>query len=316
MRLSQDLLLCSMIASPSACAIISLSQMHGEIPGVAEGETFRSRAELSLSQVHRPPQAGICGTATSGGAESIVLNGGYEDDLDEGDVIVYTGHGSNDPRTGKQVGDQVLSPQNAGLIESVVTGLPVRVIRGSKGDPIHSPSEGYRYDGLYRVEETWWEQGRCGFNVIRCRLVKIDPTRQVPITQAELPGPDLSVKEPPRRTEVTTQRIIRDTAVGRKVKNLYSFECQRCGTTIESPVGRYAECAHVVPLGRPHDGLDDLSNVLCLCPNCHVSFDLGMWYILDDLTISPTGERLNVHRNHGLSASSIRYRRQLSAPGS
>jgi hypothetical protein len=37
---------------------------------------------------------------------SIVLSGGYVDDLDEGDLIVYTGEGGRDPGTGRQIADQ------------------------------------------------------------------------------------------------------------------------------------------------------------------------------------------------------------------
>ena len=57
-----------------------------------------------------PPMAGISGTATEG-ADSIVVSGGYEDDEDHGDEIIYTGAGGNDPRTKKQIADQTLDRQ-------------------------------------------------------------------------------------------------------------------------------------------------------------------------------------------------------------
>lgn len=41
-----------------------------------------------------------------GGADAIVVSGGYEDDNDDGDEIIYTGQGGNDPDSGKQVADQ------------------------------------------------------------------------------------------------------------------------------------------------------------------------------------------------------------------
>lgn len=66
-------------------------RIFGHIPGYPEGSLFENRAELSESKVHVPSQAGISGSQTEG-AESIVLSGGYEDDTDEGDVILYTGH--------------------------------------------------------------------------------------------------------------------------------------------------------------------------------------------------------------------------------
>ena len=45
---------------------------------------------------------GISGTAKDG-ADSIVLSGGYEDDVDYGDEIVYTGHGGRHPSNGQQM---------------------------------------------------------------------------------------------------------------------------------------------------------------------------------------------------------------------
>lgn len=80
------------------------------------------------------------------------MSGGYEDDEDYGDTILYTGHGGNDPQTGRQTADQTLTRQNLALAVSADRGLPVRVLRGADGDPKHSPSSGYRYDGLYYVE--------------------------------------------------------------------------------------------------------------------------------------------------------------------
>jgi putative restriction endonuclease len=54
---------------------------------------FASRDELNKTGVHLPTRAGISGAAEEG-ADSIVLSGGYEDDRDDGDVIIYTGHGA------------------------------------------------------------------------------------------------------------------------------------------------------------------------------------------------------------------------------
>ena len=83
----------------------------GDLPGVAPGTIFPSRAELAAAGIHRAPQAGITGAAEQG-AESIVLSGGYPDDRDEGDVIIYTGHGGRDPASGRQIADQSFTRQN------------------------------------------------------------------------------------------------------------------------------------------------------------------------------------------------------------
>jgi putative restriction endonuclease len=58
--------------------------------------------------VHRPTVSGISGTRAEG-ADSIAVNGGYEDDEDFGDEIIYTGAGGNDPNTGRQIHDQTLA---------------------------------------------------------------------------------------------------------------------------------------------------------------------------------------------------------------
>ena len=60
----------------------------GEIKNIAVGTEFPSRAALAASGIHKPTQAGISGSTTAG-ADSIVVSGGYEDDEDYGDYIIY-----------------------------------------------------------------------------------------------------------------------------------------------------------------------------------------------------------------------------------
>ena len=50
------------------------------------------RLQVSEAGVHRPHVAGICGTGEKG-CVSLVLSGGYEDDVDDGDEFTYTGSG-------------------------------------------------------------------------------------------------------------------------------------------------------------------------------------------------------------------------------
>lgn len=96
-------------------------------------------------------------------------------------------------------------------------------------------------------------------------------------TLAPPPAPiAVDIHEPPGRVEITTHRIIRDTLLARRAKQLHNFECQLCGHTIHLADGsRYAEAHHVQPLGEPHNGPDTLENILCLCPNHHVELDYG-----------------------------------------
>src|SRR5205085_9988698 len=132
-----------------------------------------TRGDLAQAGVHRPTQGGVSGTRRDG-ADSIVVSGGYEDDDDQGDEIIYTGAGGNDPATGKQVADQTLDqPGNAGLVTSQNQGLPVRVVRGARGDTTYSPAAGYSYDGLYRVADHWSKIGKSGFRIWQFRLVRL-----------------------------------------------------------------------------------------------------------------------------------------------
>jgi putative restriction endonuclease len=238
----------------------------GEIPEYPEGTEFENRYSLSAARVHRPTQAGIGGSQGIG-ADSIVLSGGYEDDEDHGDVIIYTGQGGRDPKTGKQVAHQTLSLVNLALARNKTLGLPVRVIRGAGHKSEYSPTNGYRYDGLYRVADYWREVGREGFYVWRYRLERIRSDD----AEIEGSGEDevefIQTGTPAPRIRTSVLRIVRDTRQSRWVKEQYDYCCQVCGIRLEGSAGPYAEAAHIMPLGIPHNGPDIPENILCLCPN-------------------------------------------------
>lgn len=82
----------------------------------------------------------------------------------------------------------------------------------------------------------------------------------------------VETKPAPRKDSVIS-RIIRDTKKSNNVKNLYNNSCQVCGVRLLTSEGPYSEGAHIIPLGAPHDGPDEESNILCLCPNHHVLLD-------------------------------------------
>jgi putative restriction endonuclease len=270
----------------------------GILTHIPPGRSFESRRELYEADVHRALQAGIVGSAEAG-AESIVLSGGYADDEDYGDFLIYTGHGGRDPISGRQVQDQTFSLQNKALVTSALQGLPVRVVRGSGHRSQFSPPTGYRYDGLFRVESYWQERGRDGFRVCRYRLV------------AEQSTAECATGEPTKRIATNIQRIVRDTALGREVKRLHDYCCQVCGIRLECVGGPYAEAAHIRPLGRPHDGPDELGNLLCLCPNHHVLFDNGAFGITDTLDLVKANGKLAVVVGHKINTEHLRFHRQL-----
>jgi putative restriction endonuclease len=139
-----------------------------EFLDIKEGAFFKDREELRKAGIHSPNVAGIDGNSKDG-AVSIVLNGGYIDDYDQGDLIIYTGHGGNKDR--KQIEDQSWnSSGNNALIISELRGLPVRVTRGWKHDSKYSPKEGYKFGGYYRVTRHFTQIGKHGFLICRFQL--------------------------------------------------------------------------------------------------------------------------------------------------
>ena len=139
----------------------------GDLESFKVGSLFNDRANLSKARIHGPPVGGIWGK-DSEGACSIVLSGGYVDDIDNLDEIIYTGDSGRDTKTGKQIADQVLSPGNSGLIKSFKEKFPIRVSRGHQINL--GPIEGYRYDGLYYIQEYKYVVGIDGFKVYRFHL--------------------------------------------------------------------------------------------------------------------------------------------------
>ena len=283
--------------------------VFGDVPGIQPGHEFENRLALWGAGVHRQTQAGI--SARRGvGAESIVLSGGYEDDADYGSVILYTGKGGRSQESGQQVANQTLTGANLELARNQTTGLPVRVTRKVQ----ENVQTFYRYAGLYRVAHYWQEVGKSGFSVWRFRLEQlptllgpdgVEPTLMPDqVSQVQEPSPTYSTAP---RHEITLLRLVRDTAVTREVKRLHEYQCQVCATRLLGPVGPYAEAAHIRPLGAPHYGPDTLSNVLCLCPNHHVLFDLGSFSIGSSFTLLGLSGHLRTQPAHKLDADCLTY---------
>jgi putative restriction endonuclease len=282
----------------------------GEIKGIAVGTPFSTRREAAAAGVHKPLQAGISGSKDDG-ADSIVISGGYEDDSDSGDVIIYTGEGGQDDK-GRQTADQQLVRGNLALAKSEIDGLPVRVIRGADKKNPYAPETGYRYDGLYLVDSHWHEIGKARFLVYRFKLVKLDSSLPPNKLTKELDLISLSAgSDNPKRATATSQRIIRDSKLGKEIKRLYNYKCQVCSIEINTNAGPYAEAAHIKPVGKPHNGPDRPDNLLCLCPNHHLMLDKGVYMINDDLSLVGIDGNLIKHKEHEISIEHIRYHRLM-----
>lgn len=291
------------------------SSVFGELPGYPVGSTFSTRDELRRSGLHRHLQAGISG-AVEDGADAIVVSGGYPDDEDEGERLIYTGQGGQGG-TGRQVQDQELIRGNLALVRSEERGLPVRVIRGARVGSQYAPATGYRYDGLYTVSRHWSEPSTDGPLIWRFVLEKADGgVSWQSEASTELPPPP-GETAPSRATSVT-QRLVRNSAITQWVKKLYDDTCQMCGVRLEVDGGAYSEGAHIRALGRPHNGADVAENVLCLCPNDHVLFDKGALFVAADRSIYRTADRsiirrLTVRSPHEPGESAFEYHRQRFA---
>ncbi|XP_071719757.1 histone-lysine N-methyltransferase family member SUVH9-like [Rutidosis leptorrhynchoides] len=150
----------------------------GPIPGVNVGDVFMFRMELCVLGIHGQTQAGIdylSSSQSSNGepvATSVIVSGGYEDDEDQGDVIVYTGHGGQDGNS-RQVVHQKLEGGNLGMERSMHYGIEVRVVRGFKYKGCTS-GKIYVYDGIYKIEDSWFEIGKSGFGVFKFKLVRME----------------------------------------------------------------------------------------------------------------------------------------------
>jgi len=73
-----------------------------------------------------------------------------------------------------------------------------------------------------------------------------------------------------------SELIVRNRQFVKKIKNRYLNCCQLCNTQLKINNNLfYSEVHHIIPLGSPHNGKDKLSNMICVCPNCHVLLDLG-----------------------------------------
>ncbi|ASK29393.1 hypothetical protein CEY12_04435 [Chryseobacterium sp. T16E-39] len=282
--------------------------IFGEIDDIKEGYQFEKRSEMLPTSFHRSLQAGIDGNGKEGAA-AIVLSGGYEDDKDYGDEIIYTGAGGNDPNTKRQIKDQSWETSgNAGLLTSMDQGLPVRVIRGFNHKSEFSPDKGYVYGGLYSVTDAWQEVGKSGFKICRFHLkYSGDNYNHKTQEQSEIQF----IKLNKERKETIVLRIIRDTKIALEIKKLYNFKCQVCQISIPTKLGHYAEGAHIKPLGMPHDGDDHKNNILCLCPNHHVMLDKGSFSIQDDFQlIGAENGKLIMHPEHKLNVSNLQYHRK------
>ena len=282
----------------------------GEISGITMGQCFPDRKALSEAGVHANLVKGIWGAKD--GACSIVLSGGYEDDIDDLDFILYTGQGGQNEKK-QQVSDQDFTVGNRGLQLSCDYQLPVRVSRGYQIK--HGPEKGYRYDGIYFVKRYERIKGKSGFYVCRFHL---QSQSEINVLETNLKPNLKSTYSRTTRTETTIQKLNRNIKNSEDIKSLYDYQCQVCEIKLDTPkkFPSIAIGAHIRGVGRPHDGPDVLENMLCLCPNHHEQFDKFSFYI-DPSTLEVNGlkeferKKILTSKRHSIDPEFLKYHLDL-----
>ncbi len=167
--------------------------------------------------------------------------------------------------------------------------------------------------------EHWESQGLDIFLEWRDNFYKIRDMEAVDLDIGEEDSPVelafLGSDELPRRRNAKDSRVIRDSALGRFLKGLYSHQCQICRFTFTIPgKHRYAETHHIRPLGGGHRGIDKETNMIVLCPNHHSMMDFGAIAIHPDkLTVIAPTETYPEHQqplqlaNHPIDKDFLRY---------
>ena len=280
--------------------------LFGHIDGTFEGQIFASRKELGLTGIHRPPMYGIWGRQDEG-STSIVLSGGYADDIDNGEYILYTGQGGRDPVSGKQIKDQQFTEGNRGLQLNKEYNFPVRVTRGYQVD--RGPDKGYRYDGLYYVTDYERVKGREGFFVCRFHLQKEEEF----IINDDIEHPT----SPSERVQYSGNRVKRNYSYAQQIRDLYDNTCQVCKVFLKTPTEGIgiSEAAHIKAIGKPHNGPDTKANMICLCPNHHAQFDRYSFYI-EPGTLEIVGldefkrKSITIHKKHKVKEEFFEYQKQ------
>ncbi|MER7710343.1 HNH endonuclease [Streptomyces werraensis] len=121
---------------------------------------------------------------------------------------------------------------------------------------------------------------------------------------------------PTARRDSTSSRLVRNTLIVKQVKDMHGHACQVCGTRLQYMRRPYSQAAHIRGLGSPHDGPDELPNLLCLCPNHHVLFDgLEIYVDVDGMVRQTHGGdilgHLRRHVDHRIDEAYLQYHRTL-----
>lgn len=203
----------------------------------------------------------------------------------------------------KELGIQLRETQARGLMHKS-SSVFIEYIKGVTGE------------GFNPTSEYWRRQGMNKFTEWRKRWMRLRKQEAVDLYTERLPPlGKISRAKALRRKTLTVNRIIRDNALSRFLKALYDSHCQICNYTFMVPGGRnYAETHHIRPLGIPHNGKDQETNMVTLCPLHHAMFDYGViglhpekqTLLSIDNNVAGIGKTLALKR-HPINKDSLEY---------
>uniref|UniRef100_A0AAQ4RXE9 E3 ubiquitin-protein ligase UHRF n=1 Tax=Gasterosteus aculeatus aculeatus TaxID=481459 RepID=A0AAQ4RXE9_GASAC len=151
------------------CTIVP-SNHYGPIPGVPVGSMWKFRVQVSESGVHRPHVAGIHGRSNDG-AYSLVLAGGYEDDVFES-VILFNFRMMVMNSLTLALGDEICL-ETRGLLSNRPS-TPHVMMNNAVAFGHHVLLRFALSCGLLQVVKYWPAKGKSGFLVWRYLLRRDD----------------------------------------------------------------------------------------------------------------------------------------------
>ncbi len=156
--------------------------------------------------------------------------------------------------------------------------------KGSNGRPVfESPATGY-----YKLADRQYWLDLWKDDTIDEQILKINSDNQIQ---------DLELTT---RTLREVNIINRNKNLVLKLKTLYDNTCQVCNTKLKLADNLfYSEVHHIKSLGDPHNGPDTVTNMIVVCPNCHV--------LLDFKAIEISKEKLNIKEPHKVDTMYIDY---------
>lgn len=162
-----------------------------------------------------------------------------------------------------------------------ITGMVVDEIEGQPAETF------FKIHNKTTLDKSWWhEEVKKALNHDWHPYLGYATTPKLVLSKKAV-----DINPPPDKIPVTVLRIVRNTAIAQKVKRIRDYKCQICNQKMKINEDWYAEAHHIIPLGSPHNGSDEMSNLLCVCPNDHVRLDYGS-IKLNYMELSPEGEHV------------------------